>query len=155
MTALQALRLYRGDLTGKTVFVPAGCSISFPTSFVDFSDINLVSGTGLFACQLAKHVFRASKVITTVSTAKIPKLKELLGEGTIDEGNTLLLYSSLLFVLSNLSSSYRLHEIRPQRCYRTWNSGLSLRYSRPRHGVLVSDATKIESYNIRLNVAFR
>lgn len=26
MTALQALRLYRGDLAGKTVFVPAGCS---------------------------------------------------------------------------------------------------------------------------------
>ncbi|KAJ5945873.1 hypothetical protein N7454_002712 [Penicillium verhagenii] len=40
MTALQALRKY-GDLTGKTVFVPAG-----------------LSGTGLFACQLAKHVFQ-------------------------------------------------------------------------------------------------
>lgn len=25
MTALQALRRYRGDLSGKTVFVPAGC----------------------------------------------------------------------------------------------------------------------------------
>ncbi|KAJ5819751.1 alcohol dehydrogenase [Penicillium riverlandense] len=68
MTALQALRQYRGDLAGKTVFVPAG-----------------LSGTGLFACQLAKHVFRAGKVITTVSTAKIPKLRELLGENTIDE----------------------------------------------------------------------
>jgi NADPH:quinone reductase-like Zn-dependent oxidoreductase len=45
-----------------------------------------VSGTGLFACQLAKHVFRAGKVITTVSTAKIPKIKELLGENTVDEG---------------------------------------------------------------------
>jgi NADPH:quinone reductase-like Zn-dependent oxidoreductase len=50
----------------------------------------LVSGTGLFACQLAKHVFRAGKVITTVSTAKIPKIKDLLGEGTIDEGKTVL-----------------------------------------------------------------
>ncbi|GKZ21623.1 hypothetical protein AbraIFM66951_005171 [Aspergillus brasiliensis] len=68
MTALQALRLYRGDLSGKTVLVPAG-----------------LSGTGLFACQLAKHVFHAGKVITTVSTAKIPKLKELLGENTIDQ----------------------------------------------------------------------
>lgn len=26
MTALQALRKYHGDLAGKTVFVPAGCS---------------------------------------------------------------------------------------------------------------------------------
>ncbi|CAG7970014.1 unnamed protein product [Penicillium olsonii] len=68
MTALQALRKYRGDLTGKTVFVPAG-----------------LSGTGLFACQLAKNVFHAGKVITTVSTSKIPKVKELLGETTVDE----------------------------------------------------------------------
>ncbi|KAL4807990.1 hypothetical protein BDV18DRAFT_158110 [Aspergillus unguis] len=68
MTALQALRQYRGDLTGWTVFVPAG-----------------LSGTGLFACQLAKHVFHAGKVITTVSTAKVAKLKEYLGEGTIDQ----------------------------------------------------------------------
>jgi NADPH:quinone reductase-like Zn-dependent oxidoreductase len=44
-----------------------------------------VSGTGLFACQLAKHVFHAGKVITTVSTAKIPKIKELFGENTVDE----------------------------------------------------------------------
>jgi NADPH:quinone reductase-like Zn-dependent oxidoreductase len=44
-----------------------------------------VSGTGLFACQLAKHVFHAGKVITTVSTSKIPKVKEFLGEGTVDE----------------------------------------------------------------------
>ncbi|KAJ5279367.1 hypothetical protein N7478_004739 [Penicillium angulare] len=67
MTAIQALSKY-GDLTGKTVFVPAG-----------------LSGTGLFACQLAKHVFHAGKIITTVSTAKVPKIKELLGEGTVDE----------------------------------------------------------------------
>ncbi|KAH8697973.1 alcohol dehydrogenase [Talaromyces proteolyticus] len=68
MTALQALRKYDGDLAGKTVFIPAG-----------------LSGTGLFACQLAKHVFRAGKVITTVSTSKVPKVPELLGEGTVDE----------------------------------------------------------------------
>ncbi|KAJ9207176.1 hypothetical protein DTO164E3_450 [Paecilomyces variotii] len=68
MTALQALREYRGDLAGKTVFVPAG-----------------LSGTGLFACQLAKNVFNAGMVITTVSTAKIPKVKDLLGENTVDE----------------------------------------------------------------------
>ncbi|KAF3396804.1 Reticulon-4-interacting protein 1 [Talaromyces pinophilus] len=68
MTALQALRKYDGDLEGKCVFVPAG-----------------LSGTGLFACQLAKHVFRAAKVITTVSTSKVSKVSELLGEGTVDE----------------------------------------------------------------------
>lgn len=45
----------------------------------------LVGGTGLFACQLAKNVLHAGKVITTVSTAKIPKLKELLGEKTVDQ----------------------------------------------------------------------
>ncbi|KAJ6108418.1 hypothetical protein N7523_009741 [Penicillium sp. IBT 18751x] len=68
MTALQALRRYSGNLEGKTVFVPAG-----------------LSGTGLFACQLAKNVFKAGKVITTVSTAKIPKVDELLGHGVVDE----------------------------------------------------------------------
>ncbi|KAJ5112133.1 hypothetical protein N7532_000178 [Penicillium argentinense] len=68
MTALQALKNYHGDLEGKTVFIPAG-----------------LSGTGLFACQLAKNVFKAGKVITTLSTSKIPKIKELLGESTVDE----------------------------------------------------------------------
>ncbi|KAJ5666100.1 uncharacterized protein N7477_008548 [Penicillium maclennaniae] len=68
MTALQALRRYQGTLEGKTVFVPAG-----------------LSGTGLFACQLAKNVFKAGKVITTVSTTKIPKVDELLGHGVVDE----------------------------------------------------------------------
>ncbi|EKV16573.1 Alcohol dehydrogenase [Penicillium digitatum PHI26] len=68
MTALQALGKYKGDLTEKTVFVPAG-----------------LSGTGLFACQLAKNVFHAGKVITTVSTSKVDKINDLLGEGTVDE----------------------------------------------------------------------
>jgi NADPH:quinone reductase-like Zn-dependent oxidoreductase len=44
-----------------------------------------VSGTGLFACQMAKNIFKAGKVITTVSTAKVPKVKELLGDGVVDE----------------------------------------------------------------------
>ncbi|KAB8262371.1 chaperonin 10-like protein [Aspergillus pseudonomiae] len=67
-TAFQALQKYNGDLSGKTVFVPAG-----------------LGGTGLYACQLAKHVFHAGKVITTVSTSKIPKVDELLGKGTVDQ----------------------------------------------------------------------
>ncbi|RBQ78902.1 hypothetical protein FVER14953_00089 [Fusarium verticillioides] len=68
VTALQVLGQYKGSLEGKTVFIPAG-----------------LSGTGAIACQLAKNVFHAGKVITTVSTAKIPKVSELLGEGTVDQ----------------------------------------------------------------------
>lgn len=44
-----------------------------------------MSGTGLFACQLAKNVFRAGKVITTVSTGKVDMVHALLGEGVVDE----------------------------------------------------------------------
>lgn len=68
ITAVQALRKYEGDLAGKTVFVPAG-----------------LGGTGAFACQLAKNVFKAGKVITTVSTAKVGRVAELLGEGVVDQ----------------------------------------------------------------------
>ncbi|EHK18443.1 uncharacterized protein TRIVIDRAFT_159016 [Trichoderma virens Gv29-8] len=68
VTALQVLRQYKGSLEGKTVFIPAG-----------------LSGTGAYACQIAKNVFHAGKVITTVSTAKIPKVPELLGEGVVDQ----------------------------------------------------------------------
>lgn len=67
-TALQALRKYKGSLEGKTVLVPAG-----------------LSGTGAYACQLAKNVFHAGKVITTVSTAKVPLVPKLLGEGVVDQ----------------------------------------------------------------------
>jgi NADPH:quinone reductase-like Zn-dependent oxidoreductase len=67
LTAFQSLKL-AGDLSGKTVFVPAG-----------------LSGTGAYCCQLAKNVFKAGKVITTVSTGKIPKVPELLGEGVVDQ----------------------------------------------------------------------
>ncbi|KAJ5086826.1 hypothetical protein NUU61_008133 [Penicillium alfredii] len=39
MTALQALRKYRGDLAGKTVFVPAGCSNpQISTFLIDFAN---------------------------------------------------------------------------------------------------------------------
>ena len=70
-TALQAL--YRGEsefdggLKGKTVFIPGG-----------------LSGTGSFAIQLAKNVFSAGKVVTTVSTGKLGRVEELLGEGAPD-----------------------------------------------------------------------
>ncbi|KAF2147662.1 GroES-like protein [Myriangium duriaei CBS 260.36] len=67
LTAMQALGKYKGSLAGKTVFVPAG-----------------LGGTGAFACQLAKNVFQAGKVITTVSTAKVDKIEQLLGAGVVD-----------------------------------------------------------------------
>jgi len=71
LTALQAMRIadsqLEGGLEGKTVFVPAG-----------------LSGTGSIAVQLAKNVFGAGKVITTLSTGKIAKAKELLADdGTL------------------------------------------------------------------------
>jgi NADPH:quinone reductase-like Zn-dependent oxidoreductase len=44
-----------------------------------------VSATGAYACQLAKNVFKVGKVITTVSTAKVPKVPQLLGEKVVDE----------------------------------------------------------------------
>ncbi|KAJ2961974.1 hypothetical protein NQ176_g10969 [Zarea fungicola] len=68
LTALQALNEYSGSLEGKTVFVPAG-----------------LGGTGAYALQLAKNVFKASKVITTVSTSKVSKVPELLGENVVDQ----------------------------------------------------------------------
>jgi NADPH:quinone reductase-like Zn-dependent oxidoreductase len=71
-TALQSLQRgeeeVKGGLKGKTVFIPGG-----------------LSGTGSFGVQLAKNVFQAGKVITTLSTGKIPKIKALLGDGTPDQ----------------------------------------------------------------------
>ncbi|TGO49208.1 hypothetical protein BCON_0217g00090 [Botryotinia convoluta] len=53
-----------GGLKGKTVLIPAG-----------------MSGTGSIAVQLAKNVFGAGRVITTLSTGKIGRVEELLGKG--------------------------------------------------------------------------
>jgi len=71
MTALQSLdrgEKELGSLKGKTVYIPGG-----------------LSGTGSFAVQMAKNVFGARKVITTLSPGKIAKAKELLGNGTPDQ----------------------------------------------------------------------
>lgn len=72
LTSLQALdranETLEGGLKGKTVFIPGG-----------------LSGTGSVALQLAKNAFGAAKVITTVSTSKIPKVEELLGKGVVDQ----------------------------------------------------------------------
>ncbi|TVY82449.1 Reticulon-4-interacting protein [Lachnellula suecica] len=72
LTALQALdaadKNIDGGLKGKKVLIPGG-----------------LSGTGSIAIQLAKNVFGASKVITTLSTAKAAKAESLLGEGVVDQ----------------------------------------------------------------------
>ncbi|TVY92994.1 Reticulon-4-interacting protein, mitochondrial [Lachnellula willkommii] len=57
-----------GGLKGKTVLVTAG-----------------LGGIGSMALQLLKPVFGAAKVITTLSTGKIPLLSGLLGEGLVDQ----------------------------------------------------------------------
>lgn len=66
LTAYQAFQRAEkhldGGLKGKTVYVPGG-----------------LSGVGASAVQLAKNVFKAGKVITTLSTAKIEKAEGLLG----------------------------------------------------------------------------
>lgn len=70
-TALQALDVAEarlpGGLKGKIVYIPAG-----------------LSGTGHFAVQLAR-ILGARKVITTLSTGKVEKIKELLGERGPDQ----------------------------------------------------------------------
>ncbi|KAI2467496.1 GroES-like protein [Annulohypoxylon bovei var. microspora] len=71
LTALQCMELadkqLPGGLEGKTVFIPAG-----------------LGGTGSFAVQLARNVFKAGKVITTLSTKKIPKATEFFGDDGIE-----------------------------------------------------------------------
>lgn len=72
LTALHALdhaeATLPGGLRGKTVFVNAG-----------------LSGIGSVAVQLAKHVFGAGRVVTTVSTSKVAMVPALLGDGTVDQ----------------------------------------------------------------------
>lgn len=55
-------------MKGKTVFIPAG-----------------LSGTGVTAIQLAKNVFGAGKVITTLSPGKIAKVGDYLGHAMPDQ----------------------------------------------------------------------
>lgn len=49
---------------------------------------------GSLACQLAKNVFGAAKVITTVSTEKVGKIDKLLGNGVVDQSLLALRESS-------------------------------------------------------------
>jgi NADPH:quinone reductase-like Zn-dependent oxidoreductase len=60
--------LLKGGLKGKTVLIQGGLSV-----------------TGSIAIQLTKHVYGATRVITTVSTNKRPLIAQYLGEGTVDQ----------------------------------------------------------------------
>ncbi|KAK8000234.1 alcohol dehydrogenase [Apiospora arundinis] len=55
-------------LEGKTVFVPGA-----------------LSATGNIGVQMLKHVYGAGRVISTVSTAKMPLVRDRLPPGTVDE----------------------------------------------------------------------
>ncbi|KAL9593938.1 MAG: hypothetical protein Q9219_007304 [cf. Caloplaca sp. 3 TL-2023] len=68
MTAFQALDKGKDVIKTGVVFVTGG-----------------LSGTGSIACQLAKNHFGAKKVITTVSTSKVPQVDQLLGKGVVDQ----------------------------------------------------------------------
>jgi NADPH:quinone reductase-like Zn-dependent oxidoreductase len=48
-----------------------------------------VSGVGVVACQMAKTIFGAEKVIVTVSMSKINKVDDILGKGIVDQGLSL------------------------------------------------------------------
>lgn len=72
-TAIQTIRRglqLRGQesLEGQTVLVPAG-----------------LSGTGAVGLQVAKNVFGAEKIITTVSTSKVPLVEQYLPPGLVDQ----------------------------------------------------------------------
>jgi NADPH:quinone reductase-like Zn-dependent oxidoreductase len=67
-TLLRAENEVPGGLKGKTVLVPAG-----------------LGGCGSMALMLLKSVYGAGKVITTVSTKKVGLVKEMLGEGVVDQ----------------------------------------------------------------------
>lgn len=58
----------KGGLAGKTLLIPGG-----------------LSGTGSVAIQLAKGVFKAGRVITTLSTSKIAQLDTYLDKDLLDE----------------------------------------------------------------------
>ena len=49
-----------------------------------------MGGVGSLACQLAKNVFGAAKVITTVSTEKVGKIDKLLGNGVVDQSTSII-----------------------------------------------------------------
>lgn len=72
MTALQCLERAEqqlpNGLKNKTIFIPGG-----------------LSATGSFAVQLAINIFGAGRIVTSLSTGKIVKAKEIWGDGSVVE----------------------------------------------------------------------
>lgn len=62
-----AQKHFEGGLKGKTVLIPGG-----------------LSATGSCAVQVAKNIFGAGNVITTLSPSKAAKIDTLLGKGVVD-----------------------------------------------------------------------
>lgn len=115
-----------GGIKGKMVFVPAG-----------------LSGTGSIGVQLAKHVFEASNVITTVSTSKVPLVPDLLGEGTVDK-------------VVDYTTQDIFHEVSKQSVdlvYDTRNPGMPyLSLLKPRTGFLATIATPPTSARVKHDI---
>lgn len=88
LTAIQMFDKVPGGVHGKTVFVPAGRKC-FLLLVVWNEQLTLccgeVSGVGSVAVQMAKNVYGAERVITTVSTAKVSMVDGLLGKDVVDE----------------------------------------------------------------------
>lgn len=113
-----------------------------------------VSGTGLFACQLAKNVFKAGKVITTVSTSKVPQVKELLGDGVVDESKEFK-FSRFPPTLTNESmTSHRLQKNGSKDRHPSAVGRLSFRYDRRLYDLSVADATD-RRHSLNLHPDFR
>lgn len=73
VTAYQTFRrglqfLGEENLEGKTVYIPAALSAS-----------------GSLAIQVARNIYGAKKIISTVSTAKMPLVEQYLGAGMVDQ----------------------------------------------------------------------
>lgn len=99
-------RLRRGPRR-KDCFYPCWSYVS-PFSYdLPVAYLGIVGGTGLFACQLAKNIFKAAKVITAVSTQKVPRVKELLGEGVVDDSRWTLIRFNMKETY-NFGTSHRL-----------------------------------------------
>lgn len=107
----------RLPLEGKTVFVPGA-----------------LSATGSVGVQVAKNVFGASRVVSTVSTAKMPLVERLLGAGVVDE--------LVDYKLGRKHVEDQVGRGRVDLSYNTqWDPAGVLRLTKPHSGVVVSIAS--------------
>jgi NADPH:quinone reductase-like Zn-dependent oxidoreductase len=74
-----------------------------------------VGGVGSIACQMAKNIFGAAKVITTVSTGKVGKVDKLLGNGVVDQSLPPAAHILIAIINFHLQSSIIKKVIHSQR----------------------------------------